>query len=230
MIDSSFIVVAGESDLLESWLPSVRPMFGDQDELIVIIGLNLDFQFPKGISCEIILVKFTQFSLRGDWPRMLNFGLRLARKELIYQFDSDKHIIQACKFRETSEELHLRNDNLLVIGPILDHPFPGNDFSEGRKKTLDYANCWGGNVSFLRKNMVFYDERFTNWGGSDREWAFRMVHERKCRVAWNEQAKVRHVPHKLQVDHDTEKSHKNDLLIEQLNRETLERLDLENLQ
>jgi hypothetical protein len=43
-------------------------------------------------------------------------------------------------------------------------------------------------------------------------------------VVWNEQAKVVHVPHKLQVDHNNEEAHRNDDLIERLNKETLEKL------
>ena len=227
MIDSSFIVVTGEPGLFEKWILSVRSIFHEDDELIIIESIGSGFDFKDSLSCEVTLVKVTRHSPSGDWPRMLNFGLHLAKKDLIYQFDSDKHLIDAKQFRETSELIHQVNSKALVIGAILDHPFLGDDFSEGRKQALDYNNCWGGNVSFLRKNLVFYDERFTTWGGSDPEWAFRMIHEKGCSVIWNEQAKVRHVPHKLQVDHRTGEAHRNDLLIEQLNRETLKKLQRE---
>lgn len=216
MINSSFLVVTGEPGLFERWLPSIQPILSEEDELIIIESIGSGFDFENCLPCEVTLIKITRHSPRGDWPRMLNFGLRLAKKDLIYQFDSDKHLMNATQFRETSEQLHLSNDKLIVMGSILDHPYSGDDFSEGRKQTLDYSVCWGGNVSFLRKNMVFYDERFIDWGGSDREWAFRMIHEKGCSVVWNEGAKVRHVPHLLQVDHDSVEAHQNDRLIEEL--------------
>lgn len=226
MIPSSFTVIAGEQGIMENWLLSILPILDPEDQLIMTLNIGFDFDLKVKVPCEVVLTRVSRLH-RWEWCRMVNFGIKLATKNLVYQFDADKLILEPEKFRLSTEKLHSADDSLMVIGPILDHPSLGDDFSDGRRQALDPSVCWGGNVSFLRKNMVLYDERFAGeWGCDDREWAFRMVHEKNCKIAWCEETKVRHVPHKIQGDHTWTANYQ---LLDELNEQTLKRMGKEKL-